>query len=69
LLSTYADVSDPVEQWELICSIRELERLRRNEFLGRAATDGFFQSVAAEAIRGGRDLDPRPGESIRGPGA
>jgi hypothetical protein len=47
----YAEARNPLEQCEIICSLRRMEVARRNTFLRRAERDGFLNRNAARLVR------------------
>jgi len=51
LESQYAESYSALEQSEIICAIRQMERVRRNAFIARAEGDGDMQRRAARLIK------------------
>lgn len=51
LQNTYDTISDPIEQFEIICSLRRMERGRRNTFLGRVQTENELNKLAVNWVR------------------
>lgn len=51
LLSTYQEISDSLEQVEIMCSLRRMERGKRNSFLARCESDGELNRAAGRIVR------------------
>jgi hypothetical protein len=53
LADLYDVTTDPSERVEIICSLRRLERGRRNAFFGRVERDGEMNKCAVKWIKAG----------------
>lgn len=51
LLQSYQEITDPMEQAEVMCSLKRMERGKRNTFLSRAENDGQLNRMAARLVR------------------
>lgn len=51
LEADYPEARNPLEQSEIICSLKRMETARRNAFLRRAERDGFLNRNAAKLVR------------------
>lgn len=51
----YDSTTDPSERVEIICSLRRLERGRRNTFLGRVERDGEMNRLAVRWVKSNAD--------------
>ena len=47
----YPETTDPLQRANLICSSYQMERSRRNTFLGRVRSDGWLEDKAARWVR------------------